>query len=298
LLSMSEAKGLFRRAICESGSMPVNENTPERAAECTLVLLQELGLKKEEWRKLLEIAPQDLVAAMQKVQLPGLGFRPVADGRAFSPAKSDVGIYELPLFAKNIPLMIGCSEDENATMLLSETGTLTEENMAEKILKYSTGWLTAGPVNEDNVHALIAQTDRVKTGESLYQKLARNVSLGGKLCRDSYREALAKAKEGGPVYHYLVTYDSPIPWMKDVRVAYHTADLPLQFRVVYFNECEFLSRIIAHHFAAFIRTGDPSTDNLAWPPFTLEGRETMVFDKECRVEPDPLREVWDILGQE
>ena len=297
LMSMPEARGLFRRAICESGSMPVNENTPEMAAECTLALLRELGLKKEEWRKLLEISPQDLTAAMQKAQLPGLGFRPVADGRAFSPSKSTSGSYALPEFAKEIPLMIGCSEDENATMLLPEIGSLTKENMAEKILESSTGWLTAGPVNEDNVHTLIAQTDKVKAGESLYQKLARNVSLGGKLCRDSYREAVAKAKEGGPVYHYLVTYDSPIPWMKDVRVAYHTADLPLQFRVVYFNECESLSKIIAHNFAAFIRTGDPSTENLTWPMFTLDGRETMVFDKECRVESDPLREVWDILGQ-
>jgi para-nitrobenzyl esterase len=44
---------------------------------------------------------------------------------------------------------------------------------------------------------------------------------------------------------------------------------------------------MAHAWAAFIRTGDPSTEELPWPAFTPDGRRTMVFDTQTRVETDP-----------
>lgn len=299
LLSMEAAKGLFQKAIGESGSMQVNLMTPDVAATNTYHLLKILDIEPADWKKLLYLPPETLIDAFKRADFSELSICPVADGIAFSPFMSSPEEYELPEYGKNIPMIIGFSEDELAIMHISKLSLITEDNMHRQVLAGTKESLAKGLVSESNVDALITCTNTVKGDETPYQKYARNVSLGGSLCRESYREALAKTRAGGaPVYHYLVAYDSPVPWMKGVRVAYHTADLPLQFRVVYFNECEFLSKIIAHSFAGFIRTGNPSTESLNWPQFTAKGRETMIFDTECRVEEDPLREEWDILGQE
>jgi para-nitrobenzyl esterase len=42
---------------------------------------------------------------------------------------------------------------------------------------------------------------------------------------------------------------------------------------------------------AFARSGDPNHGGLPkWPAYSLEERATMIFDKECKIERDPLRE--------
>ena len=58
-------------------------------------------------------------------------------------------------------------------------------------------------------------------------------------------------------------------------------------RVVLHPQTEFLSRIMAHSWAAFIRNGDPSTPKLPWPAFTPGERQVMVFDEQTRIEKDP-----------
>ena len=78
--------------------------------------------------------------------------------------------------------------------------------------------------------------------------------------------------------------------------AWHTADLPLQMRVVAHADCEQISREMAHAWAAYIRTGSPSTEELPWPAFTATGRETMVLDTPCRVENDPTRPFRETLA--
>lgn len=70
--------------------------------------------------------------------------------------------------------------------------------------------------------------------------------------------------------------------------AFHTADLPLQMRVVLHPESEPLSKMMAHAWAAFVRTGDPSTEELPWPAFTTLDKNVMVFDDTTRIEIDPL----------
>jgi para-nitrobenzyl esterase len=45
---------------------------------------------------------------------------------------------------------------------------------------------------------------------------------------------------------------------------------------------------MAHAWASFIRSGNPSTDLLDWPSFTPQNRNVMVFDDEILVKEDPL----------
>ena len=43
---------------------------------------------------------------------------------------------------------------------------------------------------------------------------------------------------------------------------------------------------------AFAKTGDPNCDKLPqWPAYDREPRPTMIFDAECRVVNDPMKEL-------
>ncbi|MHB1356186.1 MAG: carboxylesterase family protein, partial [Anaerolineae bacterium] len=71
--------------------------------------------------------------------------------------------------------------------------------------------------------------------------------------------------------------------------AFHTADLPLEMRVVLYPEAEGLSRQLASAWASFARCGNPNNDLLPdWPAYTLSERATMQFDiPSCSVVNDP-----------
>jgi para-nitrobenzyl esterase len=55
---------------------------------------------------------------------------------------------------------------------------------------------------------------------------------------------------------------------------------------------------MADAFIAFARTGDPNCASVpAWPKFTLEQRQTMIFDTDTRVVSDPRHEerlLWSV----
>ena len=49
---------------------------------------------------------------------------------------------------------------------------------------------------------------------------------------------------------------------------------------------------MAAAWVAFAKTGNPNAAGLPeWPAFTSETCATMIFDQQCRVENDPLREL-------
>jgi para-nitrobenzyl esterase len=49
--------------------------------------------------------------------------------------------------------------------------------------------------------------------------------------------------------------------------------------------------------AAFARSGDPSTPALKWPAYDLNSRITMIFDRECGTVSDPRSSVRDAILQ-
>ena len=125
------------------------------------------------------------------------------------------------------------------------------------------------------------------------------MSLSGILGGGAFFQAYGRCESGcAPVYHYLVEYDSESVFAPGYRCAWHTADLPLQFRIVLHPESETLSRQMAHAWASFIRTGNPSTPELEWPEFTLSDRNVMVFDDVTSVKKDPLQPVRAAFGND
>ena len=55
-----------------------------------------------------------------------------------------------------------------------------------------------------------------------------------------------------------------------------------------------LAAAMSEAWIAFARNGDPKHSGIpTWKPYTIENRETMLFDVPCRAEHDPAREELD-----
>lgn len=48
---------------------------------------------------------------------------------------------------------------------------------------------------------------------------------------------------------------------------------------------------MAHSWAAFARTGNPSTEQIEWPAFEPESGKVLVIDEEPKVQTDPLKKI-------
>ena len=110
--------------------------------------------------------------------------------------------------------------------------------------------------------------------------------------------AMARAdEEYSSIWHYMTTYESPIPGRGGLKGSWHTADLPLVFRAVFHQEAEKLSKTMAHAFASFARKGTPSTEQLTWLPFTKKDKHTLLFDEVSVCKANPYKEIYQVLAK-
>ncbi len=133
LMAMPGAKGLFHRAIVESGAV-LRLTTKEDAARNTELLLAELGLEKNQVRELQNVPMARLLAADAAIagkaiaREPGqTANSPTVDGKAIPGHPWDPAG---PALSANIPLMIGYARTEETlydrptpeTLALDEAG--------------------------------------------------------------------------------------------------------------------------------------------------------------------------------
>jgi para-nitrobenzyl esterase len=107
-------------------------------------------------------------------------------------------------------------------------------------------------------------------------------------------EAEERAKQGGArTYVYQLNWESPI---RPELGAPHGFDIPLVFGNLGTSdsltgngrEARTVSAKMSDAFVAFARTGNPNHESLPdWKPYTLAQRETMVIDRNSRLENDP-----------
>ena len=295
LMAMPEAKGLFTKAINMSGSLIVSGQTQEESHRQTLGVLEKLGdrtgslaqtsgtsggsasfgdaLILRWFRKILLL----LYLRLTGIRLP------------VNPDK----IYTAYNASEDVSLLVGASEEELAMNVLKNPA-MSWQDVRRSLLNREFGEIEPLPgLNEENVDDFI-QTFRDSCGDEKqpWQIFVQILSMCHYLGGGAFKAAMAKAaQKGALVWHYMTTYDSPFPGLAPLACAWHTADLPLAFRAVYHKEAEELSRIIAHSFAAFARTGNPQTGTLLWSPFTTEDKQTMIFDETCVCVADPYQRI-------
>ena len=291
LMSMSGAKGLFHRAVIESGAV-LRLTTPPDAIHFTELLLAELGLKAGQARELQSVPVARLLAANaavnNKIPLPEPGMvanTPMVDGRALPTHPWDPAA---PALSAGIPLLIGYARTEETLYdrPTPETLALDEAGLRQRAAKRLGGDPSRVIEAFRNAHPKASPWD-------LYILIATDHPRG------TYSRELAKRKAvlaGAPVFAYRFDWETPeggghmrSPHTIEIQFVFNNIKIagPLISKM---PEAYALADKVSSAWVAFARTGDPNTPKLPkWPAYTAAARDTMLFNNENRVEPDPDR---------
>jgi para-nitrobenzyl esterase len=302
LLTMPMAKGLFHRAVLQSG-LALELATRENANELTNKTLFELGITPDRIDELQTLPVNRLLEAMSKVlgtsrgMPPSAQFSPVVDGKImpthpFTPEASPV--------SSTIPVMVGCNTHEQSFMAVSggdeEAFNLDESGLRQRVV---------GLIGEENAVRVIDTYKKVHPGKSP-SEIYFLLSTDRWMRKSAITLAERKFKQGqAPIYLYLFAWRSPA--MSGKLGSPHTVEIPF----VFYNtdipkvmtkggpEVKELAGRVSDAWIQFARSGNPNHKGLPnWSEYTLRERATMVFDITCKVVNDLGREerkLWESL---
>jgi para-nitrobenzyl esterase len=303
LLGMPSAKGLFQRAVIESGPF-LRAETPEDATRIAKDFLDVVGVTPDHIEVLHELRASAIYSAsMQVPKTKGYNtvmHYPVLDGKVlpahpFEPVAAPS--------ASDVPLMVGTCRDE--LRLLYAGPPMFRENdwdtMREAILHKSRfffgGKVTTGETR-DYIEDYRRRNPRAAPLDVWIYFMTMRTRIGS--TRIAERKA---AGSKAPVYMYIFTWESPV--LNGVLKACHGLEIPFVFNNVeptiglIGNSPErfTLARSMSGAWAAFARNGNPNYEGFPfWPAYDTEKRATMLFNTECKEENDPFsqaRKEWE-----
>jgi para-nitrobenzyl esterase len=296
LLAMPKARGLFHRAIIQSGAT-VRVSTRERAHALAEAAMQHLGITRDECEKLQRVPADRLAAAIAPASravgrppmplLDRYDFGPVVDGADLPQQPFDP---EAPAIADDIPLMIGGTREESGFFLADDDEVwerrLTEDSLRKRI---------AAVAGKDADRALDCYRT-LRPGASREELLITALTGSNFWVRTLLLAERKTARRAAPVYMYSLDWRSPVCGGR--LMAHHAMDLPFMFDTVDVPDttkgasgARELATVMSAVWAAFARNGAPENPAIAaWPAYTPEERATMVFDANCRIVADPDRD--------
>jgi para-nitrobenzyl esterase len=297
LLGMPAAKGLFHRAIVESGSQ-LTGLSREAATKAAETVLQRLGLKATQLEELQRVPVRKLLAAMQggegRARGGGLNFAPVTDGRTL-PADPFVPVAS-PISAE-VPLLVGCTETESTWNTQQQYDPLTDGELRERVAET----LGTDEMTAERVIAVYKKNQPKQSNLDVFLILASDASTRAAAITQAERKA---ALGRAPVYMYLFAWRSPV---RDGRLrSMHTMDIPFVYDNVDVAKVELgtgadrygLADKMSNAWVAFARSGNPNHKGLpAWAAYNADQRATMIFNTpESKVVSDPSGEERRALG--
>jgi para-nitrobenzyl esterase len=304
LIGMPGARGLYHKAIIQSGSIP-KVHEPAQAEKITHAICTSLGIRHGDIEALQQVSTEKLVSSYNSVlsAIPGtrgiLAFQPVVDGRTlprhpWSPAAPD--------YASRIPIMIGTTRHETASFFdpkdLAAPLSGDDSMLARKAAEHS----VLNEIPEHYYPELLKQYRRAMP-ELSDMELVIRLSTDTGWWRPAITQAERKIAVGGPPV-FMYEYAWTTPWVKG-NWAMHGIDLPFMFGNPDYpsfgdgdapelrrkqdpgGDRYLLANLTMKAWAAFAHSGNPSTPELAWPAYDLKTRPTMIFDRHTHVVNDP-----------
>ena len=296
LMCMPAAKGLFHKAIIQSGTL-INTMIKEKSQSLGLAVLKNLGRTPNDLEELDTISYMDLVKAgndaiaeISGPRKPGspsmFGFAPSADGvvllqQPFSPGFADISY--------GIPLMMGSTLNELMRTFYGEKDMTLQQAKDSLAIEYGN--------KTDQYIELFAKAYPDYTPQDL-------LSIDNVFRPFTIRTADARAMETStPLYVYLLAWKSPVDSAS--RGSFHGLDIPLAFNNVDLrpdwtgnsDEAWKLAGKMSSAWINFVKTGNPNVAGVLpkWEPYTAENGATMYFDNECRIVHNHDRELMNFI---
>lgn len=289
LLAMPDAKGLFSRAILQSGAARNVHDGDEATAVATL-LLDTLGIERSRPERLAEVAVPDLLDAQARVLAKTwskmIAFQPTVDGIVLPQPPLDAIAAGS---AADITLLTGTNRDEMQLFAAMDAGLTNVDDHA--LLERATALFGADAA----ALALAHYRGRRPDGGA---GAIWSAVLSDQVFRvPAIRLAERQAAHQPATYMYQFTWATPA--FGGMLGSCHALEIPFVFNVLdapgvqsFTGETNEAMRSLALRmhdaWTAFARTGDPSVGSLpAWPAYDTGSRSTMVLDETCVVESDP-----------
>jgi para-nitrobenzyl esterase len=288
VMALPAAKGLFHRAIAQSGSNLTGISKAE-AIRTTEQVLRRLNVTPDRLDQLRTIPAERILAATRQAGDPpnGLNFGPVVDGRSLPTAPFDP---TAPGASAAVPFLTGTTATESTFFAPDERlrpiDAAEFRNRVKALLKLD-------DAKAGSLVALYQQQHPARTDIDLWNRLESDASA---FRSGVDAQAERKAGQGAPVYLYRFEYYSPV---RDGRLmSMHCMEIPFVFDnlaagKVYTGDGPVAQRVadqMSAAWVAFARTGNPSHKGMPpWTAFNATTRPTMVFGAETKLVDDPGR---------
>jgi para-nitrobenzyl esterase len=283
LLATPAAKGLFHRAVVQSGSTLrlVSEADAEKTADN---YIRTLGLTRARIGEIQRLPWEQLLQAQTEA---GGGFSPVMDGRylphhPFDPAA--------PPESRDVPVMISTTLEDAALRLTN--WDLTDSGLTALLNERYKG----------KASEILELYRPITSGKTPYLVQAQVLTDAQTRSR-AITQAERKAAQGG-AGAWMYIWEWATPAFGGKLGAVHGHDVDASFNLYRNGICgtgdktgRLMATRLASTFIAFANTGTPDNEHIPhWPAYDATARPTMIFDANTRVVNDPraaIRTYWN-----
>ena len=296
LMAMPAAKGLFHRAIVQSGPF-LKSLSLDYSGRLAELVVAELGLSKSQVSE-LQLVPVDRLSgaaaeAMKKMPRPMSSLRrvygeydwgPTVDGRILPRHPFDPGA---PQISADVPLLTGTNLHEGVSGLDRPDANAMRVEELNRLVKDEFG---------DGGQTIIDAYRRDYPRATPFDLYA--IIAAASFRRPAFEQGIRKAALGAaPAYSYIYSWQTPV--LDGRPGSFHACEIAFTFDNAAIcdhysggaPEAFVLSKQISTAWVNFARTGNPNHDGLPhWPTYTAENQATMYFDTPCVVRNNPERE--------
>jgi para-nitrobenzyl esterase len=281
LMASPLAKGLFQRAIAESGGSFGPMRTLAEAEKAGTSFAATLGANQGSLKALRAKSAEEILKAGADQAA-----RPPVDGW-FLP--QDVYTIFAQGKQNDVPLIVGSNADEGTTLAPQGANTKAAEFIQQARQRYGS--------QADQFLKLYPAASDEEAVNSFYASFRNNMAWG------MHAWARMQTKTGHhPAYRYYFTRRPPGPTSDRLR-AYHAAEIAYVFQNFlgarpWEDADHKLGETIAGYWVNFATTGNPNGKGLPeWPAYSAEKEQVMELGDKVSAEPLVYRAEMDLFDQ-
>lgn len=300
LMAMPVADGLFHKAVAQSTGRFEFTTTQAMAREKTAALVKHLELN--------DSSNEEIIAHLKRLPYPELAAAAAAVGlRSGTVMDNDYVLPDISRSAGKIPLMVGSVMGEFMSNIQGIQGSYRNNSILQDESVYYTQnrqFVSNEQVVERYREKYGDKADAVMTAfkqaypvhdlfDGLYTWTFRNNHV-----------ASAFTESGGTAYQYVMAYNLPlfngiVSWHTGGDIAFFFRNLDSIHSWIAGDEkmADKVSTEVATALINFAYTGNPAQNGLAWPAFSVENGETMIFDRSSEVRNYHDREWLKLVEQ-